>query len=353
MYKLKLIAQTKYNSLARIYDKFCNDNKINSYSIFIATTAITRPHLHSISFNNYKKIISKDLSIKWIINLDYVKFNDNDIDDELELTKQNILEIFKDFNNIDFEFIMNQKGNFNKAVRNITEKLSQQISKNCQAIFYLEDDWISLETKNYLQLFVNSDLDILKLYKDLDPNPKISFQPSIIRPLIWYYMFYKKLLNYANLNIDPEKICQVNHLEITQMNFKYKIINKFNDIGREPDYANDNLIRGWYQLSKNHKEDNISLSYIYIDKLIYSMIYILSKKIKKKLLPLELSDELFNYIKKLFTSELRDKILFKFKNNKDKNYDYYLKCYNYKKDKINLKLEYVYHHIDNLIDMGA
>ena len=46
--------------------------KNNNIELFILTTAITRPELHKISFNNYKQFIPKDINIKWIINIDFV-----------------------------------------------------------------------------------------------------------------------------------------------------------------------------------------------------------------------------------------------------------------------------------------
>ena len=136
----------------------------NDYQLFILTTAITRPQLHNISFNNYKSVIPKDILIKWIINIDYIKFKENNIaKDELEFTKNNIIEIFQDFNNIDFEFILNEKGNFNKAVRTITDITSKLITNRCKSIFYLEDDWVSKDMIN-ISNHIYSKYDIIRLY---------------------------------------------------------------------------------------------------------------------------------------------------------------------------------------------
>ena len=72
------------------------------------------------------------------------------------------------------------------------------------------------------------------------------------------------------------------------------INNKFKDIGRDEELNDDNMIRGWYQKPEIHNE-NISLSYIYIDKLLLSIIYILSEN--KKIQDKHLGEKIISYLK--------------------------------------------------------
>ena len=349
MNRLYLINQSNINKLKISFKNLFKKNN-SPYQVYILTTAITRPSLHSISFNNYKEIISKNFKIKWIINIDFVKFNENSSPGkDLEETKNNIIEIFKDYSNITFEFKLNEKGNFNRAVRNITDILSEQISSKCQAIFYLEDDWFCLKPTDILNKYFSEKQEILKLYFDNDPNMKISFQPVIIKPYIWYYMFYRKLKKYNHTNIDPEKICSVRSEEIQNYNLIYKVFNIFKDIGRDVELMdNDNLIRGWFQ----HNQKNLSLTYIYKDRLIYSTIFIISRS-NKRLECNKLYSEISNYLNTFFRAELKNQILDNFTKFKDRNYQYYKKCCDYNNKVNDLSLTNIYNQIDKLIETGA
>lgn len=341
MQNLIQIKQFNTINLLKSYKNFLN-NKNNNFELIILTTAINRPHLHTISFNNYKEFMPKNINILWIINIDYVKFNDSNVETELSTTKDNILNIFSDFKNITFDFILNEKGNFNKAVRNITNAASLNITKNCKAILYLEDDWYSIQKFSIAEL-VKSNIDIIKLYNDNDPRKKLSFQPSLIKPYVWYYMFYQKLKKELDDNKDPEKICQIAD-EINKFNWKYKLINNFKDIGREEEFNDDNTIRGWYQ-KINVDSQNISLSYIYIDILLKSILYLLSYK--SNFSKNKLEREINNYLENMFMKQIINKILNKYKANDDMYFNYYSKCLNIN-DKENADLKYVYHNIDKL-----
>lgn len=352
MNKLYLIHNSNLNKLKLSYNNFCKKNK-NDYQVYILTTAITRPSLHSISFKNYKEMISRKLKIKWIINIDFVKFNDNSSPKkDLEETKNNIIEIFKDYDNITFEFKLNEKGDFNRAVRTVTDLLTTQISPKCQAIFYLEDDWFCLKPTDILTKYFSEKHQVLKLYFDNDPNMKISFQPVIIKPYIWYYMFYQKLKKINHTTIDPEKICHVSSNEIINYNFNYNIFNIFKDIGRDVELMdNDNLIRGWFQRS-NSSNKNIALTYIYKDRLLYSTMFIISQY-NKKLEFTNLFTEISNYLNTFFKDELKNQILENFTKFKDRNYQYYKKCCDYKNKVNDLNLTNIYNQIDKLIEIGA
>ena len=338
MDKKRLISQSKKKEINNQLKNFCKFNKSN-YKLIILTTAITRPKLHLISFNNYKNFIPNNISIKWIINIDYIKFDE---DNDLEFTKSNILDIFKDFKNIDFEFILNEIGNFNKAVRNITSRVFNSLSNNTNRIFYLEDDWFCIDKDFNINKIHN--YDIYKLHNDGDIRLKTSFQPCLLTPIVWYLMFYQKLNKNKDLNHDPEKICQMFEYELKMYDLKYKKDNKFKDIGRDNNFKNENMIRGWFQ-RKDHGVINISQGYIKIDKLINSFIYFISnnyKNLNKDNLNNNFKLILENYYLKYFI----DKIYDKFIENYDNKYLLYQKF-----SKINLKydnIKDIYENIDNI-----
>ena len=342
MQKILQIKQSNSTILLKSYKNFIKNND-NDFELIILTTAINRPSLHNISFNNYKEFMPKNINILWIINIDYVKFNDNSVITELSTTKDNILNIFSDFKNITFDFILNEKGNFNKAVRNITNYASSNISKTCKAILYLEDDWYSIRKFSITEL-INSNIDIIKLYNDGDPRKKLSFQPSIIKPHVWYCMFYQKLKKVFDDDIDPEKICQLID-EINNFNWAYRLINTFKDIGREEEFNDENTIRGWYQKT-NLNSQNISLSYIQIDTLLKSIIYLQS--FKTNFNKNQLKDELIKYLENIFMSQIINKILNKYKLNENTFFEQYLKCSSIT-DKKNTELKYTYDNIDKLL----
>lgn len=338
--KQSLLLRKSYNQhLVRSYNLLKNKNSLNDFKLFILTTAVNRPKLHAVSFNNYKTFIPKNLKIKWIINIDYIDL----YKDSLEETKDNILNIFKDFENIDFTFILNEKGNFNKAVRNITYTIYNLISINCEKIFYLEDDWFCIEKFNFMTYF-NSDNDIIRLYFN-DKIKKLSFQPSIIKPTVWYLMFYTNLKKETSVDKDPEKICQINQNEILMYNLKYMVIKLFKDIGRDPIY-NEDIIRGWFQSNKS-----ISLSYISKNKLLKSIIYKIICNINTNFNKDTLLKHIIIEINRIFLSEeIVNSLIESYKNNPCV-YESYLTLYA-KVDtleKKNTDLKYIYENIDNYL----
>ena len=341
-----LIAKNNKNRIINEYKKLIENNN-SDYEFFILTTAITRPDLHSISFSNYRDVISKDKKIKWIINIDFVKFkHDSSPETDIENTKNNIIKIFNDYEKLDFEFILNQKGNFNKAVRNITKKCGSLISSNCNGVFYLEDDWISTKKLDLFKKFLQGQkYDAHRYYDDGSP-PKISNQPVIMKPFVWYYVFYKKLSN-SNESIDPEKISQIGSKELQQNNIIVNQENFFKDIGRDQQLNDDNTVRGWFQKS----ESKLSMTYVFIDKLLLSEIFIISKSNRNKLNEVQLRKILEKSIVEKFMSEITSKIMNKFNKEKEFFYKNYIRFNSIKLDSLDLK--YVYDHIDSVIETGA
>ena len=272
------------------------DKSIHCESFYIiGTTAINRPDLHTISFENYKEnliipiIQSTDEKIIWIVNIDHVK----SLDSDLETTKENILKIFEkeiETNKLEFVFILNEEGNFNKAIRNITNKVNEIINKNFVGYIHLEDDWILKKKVCEIKLFQPNKIKQQSCFYSVDvvnffsnPDIKVSFQPCFMKPFIWFYMFYKKLnVKEPDFKMDPEKICQVKTKEVGLYNLKIIVLDMADDIGR--DYAlGNNLFRGWFQIGDI--KNNINLSYLDFDKLVKSIIIYLkqnSKSVKLK-----------------------------------------------------------------------
>ena len=131
-------------------------------------------------------------------------------------------------------------------------------------------------------------------------------------------MFYQKLNKNKDLNIDPEKICQMFDYELTMYDLKYKKDNKFKDIGRDNNFKNENMIRGWFQ-KKEHVVRNISQGYIKIDKLINSFIYFISNKYKN-LNKDNLKNNFKLILEKYYLTYFINKIYNKFIENYDDNY---------------------------------
>jgi len=319
-------------------------NCTNNYELIFSTTAITRPDLHKISFSNYAKYIPKDIPILWIINIDYVKFNQND--NKLEIinnTINNIKDIFID-HLIDFKFSHELKGNFNKAVRTVVENTFKNISKSVKYIINLEDDWFIENDINFNKL-IDKSYDVYRLNRN-DKNycqNSISFQPILLKPFVWYLVFYDSLQKNKDTSIDPEKICQKGEHFINKYNLSYKSDFYFKDIGRDYLDNNTDLIRGWFQ---KENEINLSLSYIDTNILIKSLIY--KFKIKNSKAGKKLFEEMINNkLSKLFRESLLSNIKNKFFENIENNYNYYL---NLKIDtKIN-NIKEIYILISNQID---
>ena len=156
-------------------------------------------------------------------------------------------------------------------------------------------------------------------------------------------MFYQKLKNNKDTDKDPEKICQLVD-ELNNLNLKYKLLNYFKDIGRNIEYNDENTIRGWYQKTSNINQ-NISLSYISIDILLKSIIYLLSNK---KFNKIQLKTKIENYLQNIFMKEIINKILNKYELNENMYFKYYQQCLTISNKK-NLDIRYIYHNINELV----
>lgn len=196
------------------------------YDIHIITTAIIRPKIHIISFNSLKKIIDINMKILWTINLDFVNTNPQYIKIEnisekykisaLTLCEKNIRKLFTKYN-INFIFIKNISGNFNKAVRNITNSAEKFLDKTNYGILYFEDDWISLKSNyglNYYFKWFKNNKNCLGI--SLRDNGRIGFKPFFWNKHYFMEVFIKTFQKNKTINIDPETLIR------TFNKFKYK-----------------------------------------------------------------------------------------------------------------------------------
>ena len=353
MEKIILYKKVIENKKEQIKNKFYKNIKINDKNeLIIVTTAITRPELHKISFSNYAKNIPKDIPILWIINVDYVHINNSKNLNKLQVineTIDNIKSYFTD-HDIRFKFSYSIKGHFNKAMRTVVKTTFESISKTTKYILNLEDDWF-VENNFDLKSLMYKSFDIFRLNRILKrKNYSISFQPILLKPFVWYLVFYVSFLKNDDLNIDPEKICQKNKDFIDKYMFSYNSDLYFKDIGRDFLNSNSDLIRGWFQTDS---EVNLSMSYIDSNILIKSIIY--QYKSSKN------SSNIDNFcgiikrkLKELFRQSLLVIIQNKFEGNLEKFYDYYLNVnINNKLNDIGSIYNFIKNQTDNSNLIGA
>ena len=282
-------ALSNKNQLKYIFESMVKNKKLlKSYDLIIATTAITRIILHKKSFTNYKEFVIKPLiklneniKILWIINIDFVKeWNMSSLEEDkttvLENTREEIINIFGDIDNVSFEFNLEKDGNFNKAVRKVSDLVGNYLNHETQWVLYLEDDWsFNKKINDYFTNINFKGFDAINFF--YNPNKKISFQPCLIKTYVWYMMFPKKLEDNLKTNIDPERICTIGEKELINYDLRLKTLNYCHDIGR--DYAlENNLFRGWSQ-SKNII---VNFNYINFETYLKSILIFLSKTKKYK-----------------------------------------------------------------------
>ena len=221
------------------------------YDIAILTSAIIRPKLHNVALASIKNIITKEMSIYWIINIDFVNtlpkhVNSSKLTNDykekcLDFTEKNIRKIFNDYN-ITFAFIKNIDGNFNIAVRNIINTVKLNYNKIKYGILYLEDDWVVNKFPNKYN--INYYFDFLQ---NTSNCLGISFVHSVrigFKPILWnksYFeeIFCKSFSKLSKINIDPEQLIRSynrygfteEHLQSNNVYIKPSNIIRFKDVG--------------------------------------------------------------------------------------------------------------------------
>ena len=204
------------------------------YDICILTTAIIRPKLHLISMNSLKDILKKDTKIYWIINIDFVntkpKFikseslTDNYKTDCLQLTELNFRNIFKDYKNIEFKFINNKEGNFNKAVRNLLDVYIKIKNNIKYGVLYLEDDWIVTNKQAIINDYFGSfSTNENCLGISFIKNSRIGFKPTLWNQKYFEEIFLNTFFKNTETKIDPEQLVRSNN----KYGYKKEDLDKF------------------------------------------------------------------------------------------------------------------------------
>ena len=170
------------------------------YDVVVLTTAITRPEVHNKSIPNVVKLLKEyGLKVKWIFNIDKVP----DTDASLEDTKKNLEKICE---GIDLEFIMNEKGCFYNAVKNLTFKAEKYLDDLRCGVLYLEDDWELTSPERFRQVLCSAESDLHIAMSN--PN-YVSFRPSLWGKDVFREIFVNTFKNYVTdtpNKLDPELI---------------------------------------------------------------------------------------------------------------------------------------------------
>lgn len=279
-------------------------------NLLILTTAINRSILHNRSFTSYKRFLDGIENITWIINIDFIE--NEYLDKNTEITKKNLLNIFSDKNNVNFEIIENDLGCFNKAVRTVLNK-SKEYLNDIDCVLYLEDDWYHNEKKNF-KLFP----DIANINKDFIINltDRIKTVDYVItnQPTLWSVNAFKNFIKvFDTVNdyrMDPELILERNYLKVSNLkNLNDFYLNKmkcFEDIGRSWMKQNTNI--------KKQSKDKTGYNTYKLD-CIFNTIkefknYFKNDDNKKDFLDYD------NYYKKNFSANILDKKKTQIKHNK-------------------------------------
>jgi len=199
------------------------------YDLIILTTSVNRPDLHKDTFFKYCEFVD-GLDCLWLINIDHIGYGNS-----LDETEINLNKILSKWNNIDFEFFVNENGgnwnSFYKAAHRLTNKANQFNSK--YGIFWLEDDWgLNFEHK-LKDIFENvnfSDMDYLQLRKR---NLEVSFNPSVFGWGIFKKYNYPKINDETNAywmgNPERAVVYPVNSVKVEN----HYYCPYFFDVGRE------------------------------------------------------------------------------------------------------------------------
>jgi hypothetical protein len=179
-------------------------------TIYIGTTAINRPDLHSDIFPEWIiwlcGLNDTQYKLKWFINIDII----DKLEATYEETRDNIIKIIGERINLEFLQSADEKGNFLKACKRISESIVNDYSSltedeqvNCKVI-WLEDDW-KLSQIPKLE-------DLLTFYSTKRSHINLTFirnnyiwalAPGILSYELWVELQYKAWKD-NDTNTDPE-----------------------------------------------------------------------------------------------------------------------------------------------------
>lgn len=199
------------------------------YDIVIATTAVTRPDLHSKVFPGYLEFI-EGLNVKWVFTVDTI------LDQPLDETVKDLQALKSD--SIDIEILRTAAGGSKKSFYSSAQVLSDFVYtfKTRYGILWLEDDWLYLKQKKLLDILHTVDFqskDYLQLVERKD-GELLSFNPGLWGHTLFKEACYSGLLQpYTPKNNNPENACVYPTSEKKKLiGHIYKFPN-FKDVGRD------------------------------------------------------------------------------------------------------------------------
>lgn len=235
--------------------------KEKNYDLIIATTATTRPDLHSLTFKKYCDFL-QGLDCLWLVGIDYLDLGPGS--PTPEVTKINLENIMNEYSNIEHNITINLKKNGDYRggcraafYRNALDLTSACVKLSHQArwgVFWLEDDWEleidrslvdilkdhPLEEKDYLQLV---------LRRQGEPGAKnilVSYNPGIFGTKLFKDLCYagisRKDTRWRKDVVNPESAAtwrKESHWCYPKVDGPpvkprhHYVVNSFKDLGRE------------------------------------------------------------------------------------------------------------------------
>lgn len=199
------------------------------YDTVIATTAVTRPDLHSKTFPGYLEFI-EGLRVKWVFTVDVI------LDQSLDETVKYLQALKSD--SIDIEILKTATGGSKKSFYSSAQHLSNFVNsfKTRYGILWLEDDWLYLKQKKLLDILHTVEFqsrDYLQLIERKD-GEVLSFNPGLWGHTLFEEACYTGLLqSYSPKNSNPENACVYPTPEKRKLiEHVYKFPN-FKDVGRD------------------------------------------------------------------------------------------------------------------------
>lgn len=259
--------------------------------LFIGTTSINRPELHSQNIEEWRKWINyldpEKYTIKWFINIDIIQ----NLEATYEETKDNFIKIIKPSNeyvNIELFFIenLNNSGNFLKACQKVSTKIKKYIKNNEEMtehnsyIMWLEDDWqldisLTIPLQHIIETYLFDESKIIINFTNIRNNYIHALAPSVSKYILWKELFYDAWNNQRR-HIDPEHCVGVyfnkilkqspeNMWNLTIITKQKKMTSKlFNKIKDKPplSYTNSHYTYDEYNNINTEKDDIRKITYI-------------------------------------------------------------------------------------------
>jgi hypothetical protein len=168
--------------------------------IYICTTAINRPDLHTFVFEQNKNFFNSNLEFTWIINIDCV----SNLESTYDETKENYIKCIENIEQQNKKVIIlpqSEQPSFTRAVKKICE-YCQKIMKSGDILFWFEDDWIIKNEKYNIEHFINNMNDDIAFH--LYQKCKIENLYPILRGYNLAKLFFQLVEKIPFETKDPE-----------------------------------------------------------------------------------------------------------------------------------------------------